>query len=160
MIKFLSIIKNNIDKNIFLEPNNYKHINHRNELRYYFRHESLKKCSFVYILNPSPGKSFYFTGNPSNTSTDYYGFCDYDINRNSSPGACRTILIDNIEDNLTEYFKNYWNKNTNNLPYKYIFDYMIFIYKSQWYKDYKQENKRFYFCIPYIFNQDFLKEIK
>ena len=127
---------------------NIKEINHRNEIRYYLRHNDLKKLSFVYEINPNPCQSFYFTGNPSKTSTDYYGYCDYDITRNSSPGACRTIPINGIENNLTKEFKDWWDINLNNTPYNKIFDYITTVYKSNWYKEFKKKNHRFYFGFP------------
>lgn len=126
---------------------NYKLINHRNEIRYYFRHNNLKKMSFVYEINPNPQKSFYFTGNPSKSSTDYFGYCEYDITRNSSPGACRTIPIENIEDNLTDDFKKWWNDNELG-DYSKIFEMVVNVSKSQWYKNMKKKYNRFYFGIP------------
>lgn len=126
---------------------NYKSINHRNEIRYYFRCKILKKMSFVYEINSNPTKSFYFTGNPSKSSTDYFGYCEYDITRNSSPGACRTIPIENLEDNLTEEFKKWWDDN-NLGPYSKIFDFFVKTSKSSWYKEMKKRFNRFYFGIP------------
>ena len=155
----LSYVKNIQKKeniiNEFNNIDNYKKINGRNEILYYFRCEKLKKNkNFVYELNPNPCKSFYFTGNPSHSSTDYFGFCDYDINRNVSPGANRTVPVDNIENNLTDSFKIWWKNNTTE-PYSSVFDYIIYISKSQWYKNRKQNNKRFYFGIPTTFYSDF-----
>ena len=126
---------------------NYKKINHRNETRFYFRHPSLKKMSFVYEINPNPTKSFYFTGNPSKSSTDYFGYCDYDITRNSSPGACRTIPLEDLEQNLTDEFKEWWSENKMG-EYERIFDLFISISKSNWYKKMKKKYNRFYFGIP------------
>lgn len=126
---------------------NYKKINHRNEIRYYFRHFSLKKMSFVYEINPNPTRSFYFTGNPSKSSTDYFGYCDYDITRNSSPGACRTIPIENLEHNLTYDFKLWWDQNDMG-DYEKIFELFILVSKSLWYKKMKKKYNRFYFGIP------------
>ncbi len=134
---------------------NFKEIKHRNEIRYYFRSDKLKKQKqFVYILNTNPQKSFYFPGNPTRTSTDYFGFCNYDINRNSSPGANRSVPLDNIENNLTDNFKKWWSQNTNK-PYSEIFNYLLFVSKSDWYKNYKNQFQRFYFCIPSIFMTEF-----
>jgi hypothetical protein len=127
---------------------NIKEINHRNEMRYYLRCNDFKKLSFVYEINPKPCESFYFTGNPSKTSTDYYGYCSYDITRNSSPGACRTIPIEKVEDNLTDEFKIWWDNNFTNVPYNKIFDYITTTYKSNWYKEFKKKNHRFYFGFP------------
>lgn len=110
----------------------------------------MKNKNFVYELNPNPCKSFYFTGNPSHSSTDYFGFCDYDINRNVSPGANRTVPITNIEDNLTNTFKKWWKTNTNE-PFSEIFNYIIYVSKTLWYKERTQNNKRFYFGIPFSF---------
>ena len=117
----------------------------------------LRKVSFIYIINSNPGKSFYFPGNPTKTSTDYFGFCDYDCNRNSSPGANRTVLTDNIEDNITERFKTYWKANTNE-PLSRIFDYIIYISKSNQYKEYKSKHQRFYFGLPNKFDPTWCKQ--
>lgn len=157
----LSYVKNIQEKeNILDEFNNienYKEINGRNNILYYFRCEKLKKNkNFVYELNPNPCKSFYFTGNPSHSSTDYFGFCDYDINRNVSPGANRTVPVSNIENNLTDTFKEWWKRNTNE-PFSEIFNYIIYVSKTPWYKERKQNNKRFYFGIPETFYKDFKK---
>lgn len=129
------------------DKNNYKLINHRHEIRYYFRNVKLKKMGFVYEINPNPQRSFYFTGNPSKSSTDYFGYCDYDITRNSSPGACRTIPLDGLEDNLTEEFVNWWNKQ-NIGEISQIFNMFIKVSKSSWYKNMKKKFNRFYFGIP------------
>ena len=102
---------------------------------------------FVYQINPNPCKSFYFSGNPSSNSGDYFGFCDYDVNRNISPGAARCVPVDNLEDNLTDEFKEWWKENTDE-PYEKVFDYIIKVSKSDWYKEKKKNNKRFYFSIP------------
>jgi hypothetical protein len=125
----------------------YKEINHRNSIRFYFRNAQLKKMSFVYEINPNPCKSFYFTGNPAATSTDYFGYCDYDITRNSSPGACRTIPIEGLQDNLTNEFKIWWKTNVDK-EYEYIFELFMITHKSKWYKEMKNKYKRFYFGIP------------
>ena len=125
----------------------YKEINHRHTNRFYFRNTLLKRLSFVYEINPNPCESFYFTGNPSATSTDYFGYCDYDITRNSSPGACRTIPLKGLEDNITDEFKIWWNLNVNK-DYTHIFDLFIKTHKSNWYKEMKKKYKRFYFGIP------------
>ena len=157
----LSYVKNIQSKENILDEfnniDNYKEINGRNNILYYFRCEKIKKNkNFVYELNPNPCKSFYFTGNPSHSSTDYFGFCNYDINRNVSPGANRTVPVDNIEDNLTDSFKVWWNANTFE-PYSEVFNYIIYISKTDWYKERKQNNKRFYFGIPKTFYKDFKK---
>ncbi len=133
----------------FADLDNYKEITVRDgSSRYYFRCERLKKGkNFVYELNPNPCKSFYFTGNPSHSSTDYFGFCDYDINRNVSPGANRTVPVEGLEDNLTDEFKQWWRSNTDE-PFSEVFAYLIYISKTPWYKDKKRANKRFYFSIP------------
>lgn len=132
---------------LFEDYNNYKIIQHRNEERIYFRHDFLKKGHFVYQLNPKPCKSFYFPGNPSSTSPDYFGYCSYDVNRNSCPGALRTIPIKNIADNITDEFLDYWRKNTDR-PIEDIFEYIIEISQTNWYKEYKKRNHRFYFGVP------------
>ena len=126
---------------------NYKTINHRNEIRFYFRSQKLKKMSFVYEINPNPQKSFYFTGNPSKSSTDYFGYCEYDITRNSSPGACRTIPIEDLEKNLTEDFKKWFNER-NLGDYSNVFNLIIKTSKSNWYKNMKKKYNRFYFGLP------------
>lgn len=132
----------------FCDIDNYKPIQGRNGGRFYFRCEKLKKGkNFVYELNPNPCKSFYFTGNPSHSSTDYFGYCDYDCNRNVSPGANRTVPVDNLEDNLTDFFKNWWRSNTDE-PFDNVFEYIIYVSKTKWYKQMKHKNKRFYFAIP------------
>jgi hypothetical protein len=126
---------------------NYKPINHRHEIRYYFRNVKLKKMSFVYEINPNPTKSFYFTGNPSKSSTDYFGYCDYDITRNSSPGACRTIPTEGLEENFTEEFKEWWDRQELG-SYENIFNMFVKVSKSQWYKNMKKKFNRFYFGVP------------
>ena len=150
----LSVFKSIVNLKEISNLNNYKQINHRNEIRYYFRYENLEKQkSFVYILNKGVGNSFYFPGNPTKSSTDYFGFCNYDINRNSSPGANRSVPILDIENNLTDDFKIWWQQNTNK-PFSEIFNYLIFVSKSNWYKEHKNSLQRFYFSIP----KEFLKE--
>ncbi|MBQ8294101.1 MAG: hypothetical protein IJX89_01820 [Alphaproteobacteria bacterium] len=151
----LSYVKNiQAKENIlqeFWNKSNYKPIMGREISHYYFRSEKIKKDkNFVYELNPNPCPSFYFTGNPSHSSTDYFGFCEYDCNRNVSPGANRTVPVAGIEDNLTDFFIDWWKKNTNE-PLSSIFDYIIFISKTSWYSDMKKNNKRFYFAIPMEF---------
>jgi hypothetical protein len=160
VLGYISEIKQHPDFNpsIFDNLDFYKTIQHRHDLRYYFRHEFLKKMSFVYEINPNPTASFYFTGNPSKGSTDYFGYCDYDVNRNSSPGACRTIPIDTINENVHNEFKKFWNTNTD-LPLYIIFEYILFISKSGWYKQMKSSQGRFYFGIPKEFDKTFLETI-
>lgn len=132
----------------FKNIENYKEISGRNEVLYYFRCNKLKKgANFVYDLNPNPCKSFYFPGNPTSGSGDYFGYCNYDVNRNLGPGANRTVPIDNIEDNLTDAFKDWWKSNTDE-PYSNIFEYMLYVSRTEWYKKRKQTHKRFYFGIP------------
>jgi len=126
---------------------NYKPINHRNEIRFYFRHPSIKKCSFVYNLNPNPQPSFYFTGNPSKLSTDYMGYCDFDVTCNSSPGACRTIPLSTLNDNIKPEFKEWWDKNIQK-DYKFIFKVFQNVINTEWYKNMKKKYNRFYFGIP------------
>lgn len=156
--KYLEEIKTKLSDRFLSElenVDNYKKINHRNEIRYYFRNPILKKMSFVYEINPNPTKSFYFTGNPSKSSTDYFGYCDYDITRNSSPGACRTIPVYDVENNLTDEFKTWWNEN-NLGDYEKIFDLFITTSKSVWYKNMKKKYNRFYFGIPKKLNQNLI----
>jgi len=153
---YVAEIKKTINLIEFTKLKNYKSIAHRTETRWYFRHQDLKKVSFIYIINPNPTRSFYFPGNPTKTSTDYFGYCDYDVNRNSSPGANRTVPIDNIEDNITDKFKEYWKKNTNE-PISKIFEYILHVSKSAWYKEYKSKYQRFYFGVPKEFMSDWNK---
>ena len=156
-----SVVK---DLSIFNNDNNYKAIQHRKETRFYFRNTALKKCGFVYELNPNPQPSFYFTSNPSDGSTDYFGYCTYDITRNSSPGCCRTVPLKDIESNLTDKFKTYWNNNaidTNGdaLPYELVFSYIKYVSSNPWYKEQKKTRKRFYFCLPKQFMSEWLNTI-
>lgn len=147
---YLTEIKDKYGDEFIEELNNddnYKEINHRHEIRFYFRCPKLKKLSFVYEINPNPCKSFYFTGNPSKKSTDYFGYCEYDITRNSSPGACRTIPIDGLENNLNDEFKEWWDTNIKQ-PYEKIFELFFLVSKSNWYKEMKNKYNRFYFSIP------------
>lgn len=135
----------------FRNLENYKEINGRHEVLYYFRCRRLnEKKNFVYELNPNPCPSFYFTGNPSHSSSDYFGYCSYDINRNVSPGANRTVPIENVEENLTDSFKRWWRQHTDE-PYQNVFEYIRFIASTRWYKRRKRVNKRFYFAIPAYF---------
>jgi hypothetical protein len=157
IIEYINEIKNNYDISIFKNIDNYKPIKHRNEWRYYFRHDSLKKVSFVYIIHSNPCESFYFTSNPTSISTDYYGYTDYDVNRNSSPGTIRTVPINSMEDNITDSFKDYWCNNTER-PITDIFEYFIHIYNSDWYKTIKKTYSKFYFGVPKVFMDDFNKK--
>jgi hypothetical protein len=149
VVSYINEIKNNENqpKNIFSDISNYKTIKHRQEIRYYFRHETLKKYKFVYLINSNPGESFYFTGNPTKISTDYFGFTDYDVNRNSSPGALRTVPLNGIEDNIKDEFKDFWIKNTKR-PLTDLFDYLLFVSKSKWWVDRKKRLNKQYFCVP------------
>lgn len=148
---YVKEIKEKINLLEFTRLRNYKSIAHRNETRWYFRHADLTRVSFIYIINPKPEKSFYFPGNPTKTSTDYFGYCEYDVNRNSSPGANRTIPVTGIEDNITDKFKKYWEENTS-APIAEIFDYILHISQGTWYKEYKSKHQRFYFGIPKTFD--------
>lgn len=159
VLSYINQIKNKrfFDLSIFTNEDNYKMINHRKENRYYFRHDSLKSFDFVYLLNPNPQPSFYFTGNPTKISTDYFGYCDYDINRNSSPGAVRTVPIEGIGDNLKEEFIDFWNKNTDR-SIEDIFEYLLEVSKSEWWLKRKKKYNKQYFCVPkYIIIEDFKK---
>jgi hypothetical protein len=149
VVSYINEIKNNPSHSMetFSDISNYKTIKHRQELRFYFRHESLKKYNFVYLINSNPGKSFYFTGNPTKISTDYFGYTEYDVNRNSSPGALRTVPIDNIENNLTDEFKEFWKSKTKR-PFTDIFDYLLLVSKSDWWIKRKKKLNKQYFCIP------------
>lgn len=146
---YINEIKNNYnqDLSIFSDDSFYKIINHRKEIRYYFRHDSLKKYSFVYILNPNPTKSFYFTGNPTKISSDYFGFTEYDVNRNSSPGAVRTVPTENILTNLKPEFVDFWISNSDR-PLTDIFQYLIGVSKSDWWLERKNRLNKQYFSIP------------
>lgn len=151
----LSYIKNMKEKDGILtdfeDLDNYKKINGRKDVRYYFRCLRLKeRKNFVYELNPNPCRSFYFTGNPSSNSTDYFGYCEYDVNRNVSPGANRTVPVDGVEDNLTDLFKKWWRHHTKE-PYSAVFDYIQYVSTTEWYKKRKSTHKRFYFSIPVAF---------
>lgn len=157
---YISTIKNKVsDLSIFADLTNYVEIQHRKEVRYYFRNVSIKNCGFVYELNPNPQASFYFTSNPSAGSTDYFGYCNYDINRNSSPGCCRTIPVTNAENNLTDSFKAYWIKETKGLPFELVFSYVKYVANSPWYKKQKKIRRRFYFCIPKLFMTSWLDSL-
>jgi hypothetical protein len=146
--KNINTIKNsNIDLNIFNNESNYKEILHRKEVRYYFRHESLKSFDFIYILNTNTDPSFYFTGNPTKISTDYFGFTDYDCNRNSSPGSIRTIPIENIEENIKDEFKKFWVENSTK-PITEILNYLLDVSKSDWWKSRKIKLNKQYFSVP------------
>lgn len=142
---------------LFSDLDNYKPIRHREEERWYFRHNFLKFGDFVYQLNPKPCPSITFPGNPSYSSKDYFGYVSYDINRNSGPGAQRLVPIENVEDNLTDWFKNYWSENAK-LPYEKVLDYLQWIGQSEWYRLTKKANERFYFGIPEEYNGDWYEE--
>ena len=127
VLKYIEEILTLIDVKEFEKSFYYKPIQHRHEKRFYFRHNDLKKASFIYQLNPNPCLSFYFPGNPSKGCLDYHGICEYDVNRNCSPSANRTIPLHEIDSNLTDEFKVYWNENTNNMPYVNLVDYLSYI---------------------------------
>lgn len=155
IVEYVNDVKSTVKNylKLFDDPKNYVPIQQRKETRFYFRNTALRKCNFVYELNPNPQPSFYFTSNPSDGSTDYFGYCEYDISRNSSPGCCRTVPIKDIESNLTDDFKNYWNQATKNdqgesLAYEFVFGYIKYIADSEWYRQQKKLRRRFYFCIP------------
>ena len=155
----VDIIKSTVDVSIFEDEDNYKTMAHRNSVRYYFRHKSLTNLNFIYIINSNPCPSFYYPGNPTKSSTDYFGYCDYDCNRNSSPGANRTIPLYNVEKNVTDKFLKYWKANTT-APISDIFDYILHVSKSDWYKNYKQKYQRFYFGLPLKFDKSWRKSKK
>lgn len=142
-------------KNLIID--NIKKIQHRKEERYYFRYAPLEKQKqFVYIINKNTLPSFYFPGNPTSTSTDYWGYCDYDVNRNCSPGANRSVPTSKIQENIKDSFLEYWKVNTNKNITE-IFKYIDFVLKSDWYADYKSSHQRFYFSLPKKFLSDFNK---
>lgn len=149
VVSYINEIKDNPKQStdIFSDSSNYKTIKHRQETRFYFRHESLKKYNFIYLINSKPCKSFYFTGNPTKISTDYFGYTEYDVNRNSSPGALRTVPLDDIENNLTDEFKRFWEGKTKR-PFTDIFDYLLSVSKSDWWIKRKKRLNKQYFCIP------------
>jgi len=166
ILKYVNDVKSNVKDylKLFRDSKNYFPIQQRKETRFYFRNVALRKCSFVYELNPNPQPSFYFTSNPSDGSTDYFGYCEYDISRNSSPGCCRTVPLKDIESNLTDEFKTYWNKNAigtdgNALPYELVFSYIKYVSSNPWYKEQKKTRKRFYFCLPKQFMSEWLNTI-
>ena len=68
--QYVEEIRTLVPKEDFLNGDFYRPITHRSEERYYFRHEALKKASFVYQLNPKPGPGFYFPGNPAKGCND------------------------------------------------------------------------------------------
>jgi len=154
---YVNQVRRIVDVGIFAALENYKPIQHRKETRYYFRHTAIRKCSFVYELNPNPCPSFYFTSNPSDGSTDYFGYCDYDITRNSSPGCCRTVPVSNIADNVHDSFKQYWLENLGvDYPIELVFSYIRYVAGTAWYRQQKKIRKRFYFCLPQQFDRSWL----
>jgi hypothetical protein len=157
IVSYVNEVKNKVDISVFADIDNYKIIQQRKETRFYFRHTSLRKCSFVYELNPNPCASFYFTSNPSDGSTDYFGYCDYDITRTSSPGCCRTVPLNNIVENLQDSFKEHWINNVGeNIPLELVFSYIKYVSDSVWYKQQKKLRRRFYFCVPTQFMKEWL----
>lgn len=152
----LSYVHNIQNKDILEELenlNNYHIIKARSNNRYYFRSQKIKKNkNFVYEITPYDfhnNNIFYFTSNPSNSSTDYFGYSDCgDVLRNCSPGCLR--FVPKEEDIFTDYIKEWWNskeefRDKNILE---LFDYIIKVSNSNWYKHRKKHNKRFYFSIP------------
>jgi len=156
---YVNEVKEKVNLDIFKDLANYQVIQQRKELRYYFRHKDIKQCSFVYEINPNPQPSFYFTSNPSAGSTDYFGYCEFDITRNSSPGCCRTVPLENASNNIKDEFKKYWKDATDDLPIDLVFSYIQYVSKSDWYKKQKKLRKRFYFCLPKVFMKDWLSEV-
>lgn len=160
IVDYINEVKKIAKVEIFSNLENYFIIQHRKETRFYFRHTALKKCSFVYELNPNPRRSFYFTSNPSDGSTDYFGYCEYDITRTSSPGCCRTVPVKNMSDNLVDTFKKYWVENVGEeVPYELLFSYIKYVSDSTWYRQQKKLRKRFYFCLPREFMSDWLTTV-
>ena len=156
---YIADVRQHVDISIFADINNYKQIQHRKETRYYFRNRQLKRCAFVYELNPNPQPSFFFTSNPSANSTDYFGYCAYDITRNSSPGCCRTIPLAQAEDNITDEFRDYWQANAADVPLVLVFAYMQYVASTDWYKQQKKLRNRFYFCLPQNFQTAWLNDV-
>jgi hypothetical protein len=66
--------------------------------------------------------------------------------------------LTNIEENLTDDFKKYWDNNTNKLPYIFVFNYIKYISELSWYTEEKHKRKRMYFCIPSTFNLNWLNQ--
>jgi len=156
---YINEVKEKVNVDIFKDIANYQVIQQRKEVRYYFRHKDIKKCSFVYEINPNPQPSFYFTSNPSAGSTDYFGYCEFDITRNSSPGCCRTVPLEKASNNIKDEFKKYWKNATDDMPIEMVFSYIQYVSKSDWYKKQKKLRKRFYFCLPKVFMKEWLSEI-
>lgn len=160
IVDYITEVKSKVDVAIFADLKNYFPIQHRKETRFYFRHAGIKKCSFVYEINPKPCKSFYFTSNPSDGSTDYFGFCEYDITRTSSPGCCRTVPIKDVAKNVQDTFKKYWIESVGaEVPIELVFSYIKYVSDSEWYKQQKKIRKRFYFCVPKSFMTGWLEQV-
>lgn len=152
ILSYVKNIQGRIDIDTFNMDEYYHSIQARNDKRYYYRNNDIKKNkNFVYEITPYDmhnNNIFYFTSNPSSTSTDYYGISDCgDILRNCSPGCMRFVPLDITELDYQEEFIDWWNSNINK-PLNYVFEYICNIYKSDWYKERKKKHKRFYFGIP------------
>lgn len=152
--EYIHDIKSNnlLTKHDILDINNFKPIVNRHHTIYYFRLETLKKQRGVYILNPNPCESFYFTSNPTKTSTDYCGYCEYDVNRNCTPGSIRTIPIEGFTTKISPMFKTLMK--SAGLHEDDLLEYMKFIYTTDWYKMMKSKYTRFYFGVPSVFLVD------
>lgn len=154
ILEYVKNIQNKILPEEFLEDKNYHKIQARNDKRYYFRNKEIKKNkNFVYEITPYEGDCndiFYFTSNPSNSSTDYCGYSDCgDVLRNCSPGCMRFVPCNLTKADFTEYFINWWEENfQKELSCSDVFEYIKNVYKSNWYKERKKKHKRFYFGIP------------
>jgi hypothetical protein len=64
-----------------------------------------------------------------------------EINENTDlpvPIAYPLIPIKDIDKNITLKFKKYWTENTS-APFTEIFNYILHISKSNWYKEYKSK---------------------
>lgn len=53
VLEYINEIKELLALEEFEKDVCYKPIQHRNEVRYYYRHDALKKASFLYQLNPN-----------------------------------------------------------------------------------------------------------
>ena len=69
-----------------------------------------------------------------------------------------------IELNLTDEFKLYWDEQTKDehgksLPYEMVFDYIKYISMQPWYREQKKTRKRMYFCIPKQFRKEWIDTV-
>jgi hypothetical protein len=64
------------------------------------------------------------------------------------------VPLAGFAENITDEFKVYWDKNAG-LPYGAIIDYLMYVSKSEWYRQFKKRNQRFYFGVPLQFDRAF-----